>query len=85
VVPYGAPDSTGFVFDGTTRDGLLRALIASVKQARDVFRTHPGEFQAMRKRAYNTRFLWEAAAEKYAALYEVAQQHNNRRAAAAQP
>lgn len=76
VVPYGKPNATGFSFDGRTREGVLRALIASVEQARDVFRDHPNEFQAMRENAYNTRFTWDESADKYAALYETAHKHN---------
>jgi starch synthase len=72
VIPYGQPGATGFAFDGTTREGALRGLIDSVKQARDVFRTYPDEFQAMRERAYNVRFTWADAASKYATLYEQA-------------
>jgi starch synthase len=85
VVPYGRPDSTGFVFDGATGKNLLRSLVASVREARDVFRNNPAEFQAMRQRAYNTRFTWDDTAQKYAALYGVARMHNNTRVDAAQP
>jgi starch synthase len=70
VVAYGQPDATGFVFDGSTREGVLRALIDSVKEARDVFRERPAEFQALRQRAYHARFTWDDAALKYAMLYD---------------
>jgi starch synthase len=79
VVPYGKPNATGFSFDGSTREGVLRALVASVEQARDVFRERPAEFQAMRERAYNVRFTWDDAAQKYAALYDTAHAQNRHR------
>jgi starch synthase len=76
VVPYGKPNATGFSFDGSTREGVLRALVASVEQARNVFRESPAEFQAMRERAYSVRFTWDDAAQKYAALYKTAHEQN---------
>lgn len=61
-----APEtSTGFVFDAPSPDALLNC----IRRALLFYHEHPNRFRQMQIRGMKTRFTWDAAAEKYRALY----------------
>lgn len=72
VIDYGQSGSTGFVCDGTTREGVLQSIIDGVLRAKDIKENHPDEFLEMQRRAFDQRFTWEKALPSYEALYEKA-------------
>jgi starch synthase len=72
VVDYSQPKSTGFVCDGTTRDGVLKSIIDGVIAARTMKSARPNAFLEMQKRAFFSRFTWENALRFYEELYESA-------------
>ena len=65
VVPYTKPGGTGFVFDGDSRDAVLRSLLDSVREAVQVFREEKTQFRRLQREAFNQRFLWATSARTY--------------------
>ncbi|NMH59959.1 glycogen synthase GlgA [Alteromonas ponticola] len=59
--------ATGFVFDEPTP----QALLGCIRRALLYFYEHPDEFKEMQIRGMHTRFTWQAAAKRYAELYEM--------------
>jgi starch synthase len=57
---------TGFMLWDLNVDSL----VATVRWAVDTYRSRPGDFRAMQQRAMQKRFGWDAAAERYAQVYE---------------
>ena len=73
VVPHTGACGTGFVFDGASRDGVLRGLLDAVRGAADLYRDNPVAFAALGRNAFQQRFGWTASARRYVAeLYEPA-------------
>jgi len=56
---------TGFTFTGTTQEELGQAFIDGTRRAVDLCRTRRAEFDAIRQRAFETRFLWSDAVREY--------------------
>jgi starch synthase len=65
VQPYTRPDGTGFGFDGSTRDEVLRNLIETVREALAFFTNRPKKFKELQRRGFNQRFTWATAASEY--------------------
>ncbi|WP_018984368.1 glycogen synthase GlgA [Salinimonas chungwhensis] len=61
-----AQNATGFVFDAPSSDALL----ACIRRALLFYYEHPKRFKAMQKRAMQTRFTWQTAADEYSNLYQ---------------
>ena len=73
VVPHTEAGGTGFVFDGSSRDALLQALVDSVRAAANLFGHEPAAFAALRRNAFRQRFVWGDSARRYLAeMYEPA-------------
>jgi len=65
VVPHTKPAGTGFVFDGDSREEVLRSLLDSVREAVRVFREDKAHFRRLQREAFNQRFLWATSAGRY--------------------
>jgi len=65
VIPHTEKNGTGFGFDGVTRSEVLRNLIDTVREARDVYTDQPQAFQALQKRAFAQRFPWADSVQRY--------------------
>ena len=59
---------SGFVFELPDSTALL----SCVQRALLFYHEYPKEFAAMQKRAMNTRFTWDVAADEYVSLYQLA-------------
>jgi starch synthase len=57
---------TGFMLWDLNVDSL----VATVKWAVETYRTQPSDFRIMQRRAMQKRFGWDAAAKRYAQVYE---------------
>jgi len=69
VIDHSLPGGNGFVFDGMTRDELLRNLVSKVHEASKTCK-HKSHFKEIQRNAFFKRFTWEDSAEKYAEMYE---------------
>jgi starch synthase len=65
VVPHTSHGGTGFVFEGNSRDGVLQALVDSVRAAARLFRDDPAAFAALKRNAFRQRFVWSDSAQRY--------------------
>jgi starch synthase len=65
VTPHDQPDGTGFVFDGPTRDAVLEALVASVREAVALWHDRPADFRCLQRNAFRRRYTWDTAARRY--------------------
>jgi len=65
VIGYPLDGATGFGFDANSREGVLRALINSVAEAKQVYYENPKKFLELKFNAFNTRFTWEDSAKRY--------------------
>jgi starch synthase len=65
VKPYTDASGTGFGFDGSTREAVLRNLIGAVVEAAEFYTHNKDGFRQLQKRGFSQRFLWSATAKKY--------------------
>lgn len=65
VTPHTQADGTGFVFDGDTREGLLRALVEAVRQAAELHRANGEAFRTLQWNCFRRRFTWKTPARRY--------------------
>jgi starch synthase len=65
VNPYTEPNGTGFGFDGTTRQDILRNLINTVVEAKEFYMENNESFLMLQRRGFNQRFLWSETAKEY--------------------
>ena len=72
VISYEQRDGTGFGFDGTNREAVLRNLIGIVVEASKLFSQNQDRFKEIQRNAFNSRFTWDSAAKKYVKMYEQA-------------
>jgi starch synthase len=71
VKPHTVRNGTGFVFDGATKKQVLRNLVASVREARDMYVNVPDRYRALQERGFKQRFTWANAAKQYVSeIYE---------------
>lgn len=66
IISYGTPGANGFVFEHFNAHELLY----KTKEAVDLYREHPDEWQRLVHSAMKSNFTWGASAAKYLALYE---------------
>jgi starch synthase len=74
----GGLDDTVENYDPATGEGTgfklwdlsVDSLVATVKWAADTYREQPAAFRAMQRRAMKKHFGWDAAARKYAEVYD---------------
>jgi starch synthase len=71
VRPHTERDGTGFGFDGSTKQEVLRNLIATVREA-VAARQEGTRFRGLQNNGFLERFRWGDSARKYVALYEAA-------------
>ena len=65
VIPHTEPQGTGFTFDGTSRDDVLRSLVMTVREAARVHRDEPARFRQLQYNAWRARFPWSDTASRY--------------------
>lgn len=65
VKPHDKKNGTGFGFNGSAKDDVLRALIKTVHDALMMYRDNKDEFRQLQKRGFQERFSWSTSAEKY--------------------
>jgi len=65
VKPHTERGGTGFGFNGDSRESILRNLIQTVSDAKDVYTNQPDHFRALQSAGYKSRFHWSKAAEQY--------------------
>lgn len=71
VVPHTQRNGTGFVFDGATKKPVLRNLVETVREARDMYVNAPDHYRALQQRGFKQRFTWQKAAKQYISeIYE---------------
>ncbi len=71
VIPHTRRNGTGFVFDGATNKKVLRNLVDTVREARDLYVNAPDRYRDLQARGFKQRFTWEKAAKQYIAeIYE---------------
>jgi starch synthase len=69
VRPHADADGTGFGFDGSTKAGVLRNLIGSIKEALTIYTGSKDKFEQLQRRGFKKRFEWSEAAQEYIKLY----------------
>lgn len=65
IKPHTARDGTGFVFDGNTREEVLRNLVQAVRDALELWSKDQAGFRALQRRGFDKRFLWPDSAKQY--------------------
>jgi starch synthase len=65
VIPFSDANGTGFGFDGSTREEVLRNLIKAVKEAKIFYEQEQDNFRQLQRRGFNQRFLWSETAQEY--------------------
>ena len=53
------------MFDGDTREGVLEALIDSVRVAVNMFEQDYGAFRNLQQNSFRQRFVWSHSAQRY--------------------
>ncbi|MCL4694626.1 MAG: glycosyltransferase, partial [Candidatus Hydrogenedentes bacterium] len=71
VIPHTSRNGTGFMFDSATRKRVLRNLVETVREARDLYFNEPDRYRALQERGFKQRFTWAKAAKQYISeIYE---------------
>lgn len=65
VRPHTDERGTGFGFNGAKREEILRNLIRTAMEARDLWMNRKDRFQELQRNGFNTRFLWSDTAKEY--------------------
>jgi starch synthase len=65
VTDFREPGGTGFGFDGSSRENVLRNMLQSVRDAVDLHARNRDRFKVLQENGFKTRFLWSDAAKQY--------------------